>query len=228
MRGIVGDVHGIEVVASTLVRVATCAGHAVVIARRGVVQVVEIDGLHVGPLREVARNGDGLRRRGGGHRACAFVAADVGDHLPVVVVAEAAAHGLDVAAEFLVVKIDKEGLARRQHTALKSHGAIGKEALGHPFVPASDEDELGIVRKRVLPLLIKVEPFTWATVSGRWLAACMKAASDVVGDVLAHADRHALGFAGRVMPAGHLRREVEPRPLVLAIAEPRMASRPGP
>ena len=61
MRGVVGDVGGVEVVASSLVRVAACAGDAVVIAVHRVVQVVEIEGLHGGPLREVAGDGDGLR-----------------------------------------------------------------------------------------------------------------------------------------------------------------------
>ena len=148
--------------------------------------------------------------------------------MPVVVVAKAAAHGLDVAAELGVVVVHKEGLARRQHAAQEGHAAIGEEALGYPFIPASDEDELGIVRQRVLPLLVKVEPLAGAMLGWRRLAAAMKAASDVTRGVLAGAHGHALGFVGRIMPAGHLRREVEPRPLVLAIAEPRMTARPSP
>ena len=61
MRRVVGDMRGVEVIEASLVRVTARAGHAVVIAVRGIVQVIEIDRLHLGPLSEVAGDGDGLR-----------------------------------------------------------------------------------------------------------------------------------------------------------------------
>ena len=67
----------------------------------------------------------------------AFITADVGDQLIVIVVAVAAVHRLDVAAELLAELVDEcDRLVRPA------------EAAGDPFVPAGDEDERRIELER--------------------------------------------------------------------------------
>src|SRR5947209_5148149 len=91
---------------------------------------------NVVPLMAAAVDPDGLRaarRRG---LADALVAADVRDHLVVVVVAVAALHRLDVTAVRLVEGVDEhDGRANAQELIV---------AGSEPLVPAGDENELRI------------------------------------------------------------------------------------
>ena len=56
MSGIIADAHCVEIVTTCLVDVAPSTGHAIVIAVRGVVLVIEIHGFYIVPLCKVARD----------------------------------------------------------------------------------------------------------------------------------------------------------------------------
>ena len=139
-----------------------------------------------------------------------------------------ALHGLDVAAELLVVVVNEVAVALLELVAQHHLGlALGQEPLRDPLVPAGDEDELRVHLQRALPLLGEAEALVRLDVRGVGLLAGVEAAADIGHRVLRNAHGNLLGLALHV-PAGLLRIVVEPGPLVLAVAEPAVGIAPRP
>ena len=110
----------------------------------------------------------GRDRRDGRH---ALVAADAGHELIVEIVAVAALHRLDVAAELLVVLVDEGRCSRAGKTA------------GVPFVPAGHHDHRRIELAGPLPLFGKIGPAVQCR-AGRIELAVVKTAT--AGVAVAH------------------------------------------
>lgn len=181
-----------------------------------------------GPVGETAvdrdRHGAHLRQRAG-----ALVTADVGDHLVVIGVAEAALHRLDVTAEFRGELIDEKRIPGLEFPARHGHVAVlVDEALGDPLIPAGDEHKRRIHLQRPLPLLGETQPLGGPPLVLRRLPSAVETAADGRGRVLGHAHADLLGLVRCLVPAGRLRVVIEPRPLVAAVREPRVTLGPGP
>ena len=140
----------------------------------------------------------------------------------------AALHRLDVAAELLAVGVHEESSALRQNVTQKGLCAVVNKALCDPFIPAGNKDKLRIHLQRVPPLFAKVQAERGLRFAGCRLFPTGKAAPDIGYRMFGYRHGHLLGALRRLVPTEVLRRVVEPRPFVLAIAKPALGVGPRP
>ena len=157
----------------------------------------------------------------------ALVAADEVGQLVIVVVAEAASEGFDVAAVFVVEQVDEVAVAfLHLVVAHLADAARIDEAHGRPFVPARKEDEFGIEIHRLFELFGEAQALARTLLVGSRLYAVVIAPAHlfhraVVGDgVGGRRDGHHFGLVGTLVPSVFLGIDVGPRAAVLAVAEP--------
>src|SRR5437764_11928903 len=109
------------------------ASHTVEIARRGFTGVIRKFRRDALPLVEASLEANFFRGRGGRERGRAFESSNVGHELPIIVVAVAAFHRLDVPAELLVELVHEH------------QRAVGPaKASRDPLIPPGDHYEWGL------------------------------------------------------------------------------------
>src|SRR5579872_4756693 len=116
------------------------------IARRGKRGRAHVFRRDIGPLGERAADPYRLWRGRARQQWRALISAHVPDKLPVVVIAMAAAHWLDIAAVLLVELVDE----------LRSAAGLAPSSCD-PLVPAGHHHERRVQRDGAFPLLAEVQ-----------------------------------------------------------------------
>ena len=120
-------------------------------ARLGVARVPLEFRIHIAPLLKAPGDRDGFVRAANRQGRHTFEAPDVGDHLIVITVLEAAAHRFDIAAELRPELVNESD-------AVPPPARCGVvQAGGVPFVPAGDHDTWRIELQSAFPLFLKVQ-----------------------------------------------------------------------